>query len=416
MARPIPRLRVPLTLIAILAITACGRTGTYDFAPFSEVDAGTGESSPPDLLMPAPDAPRPRPRILSIACGALHTCAGLSDGSARCWGSNDHGQLGGASGSPSASPIPVGGIDGVVALAAGLAHTCAISAAGQIHCWGADYDGELGYAAMEDNGIPVLLNGTGVATAVFTGADDTFILRADGTALALGENDTGELGSGDVGAPHAIPVHVNGGTVFLQLSASDGFTCGALMGGSARCWGKNHDGQLGRGTLEDSPLPIPVVGLTGATQVATGDQHACALRQDGTVACWGQNESGAIGDGTSFSRRFVTNVVGLTGATQIAAGGEHTCALLHDGTVRCWGANIFGQLGDGSQVDRHTPATVLGLTGVIAISAGQLHTCALRGGADPELRCWGGNGSGQIGDHTSATRLSPTKVNVVPNN
>jgi alpha-tubulin suppressor-like RCC1 family protein len=32
--------------------------------------------------------------IVGMDAGANHTCAWLGDGSARCWGDNDYGQLG----------------------------------------------------------------------------------------------------------------------------------------------------------------------------------------------------------------------------------------------------------------------------------------------------------------------------------
>jgi hypothetical protein len=47
-------------------------------------------------------------------------------------------------------------------------------------------------------------------------------------------------------------------------------------------------------------------------------------------------------------------------AMSLSAGDSHSCALLADGTVRCWGANGSGQLGDGTIVPRTVPVTVAG--------------------------------------------------------
>jgi len=48
----------------------------------------------------------------------------------------------------------------------------------------------------------------------------------------------------------------------------------------------------------------------------------------------------------------------LRGAKMISTKEQHTCALMNNGDVRCWGGNSQGQLGDGTTIDRSTPTCV----------------------------------------------------------
>ncbi|MEM4680730.1 MAG: DUF2341 domain-containing protein, partial [Nanopusillaceae archaeon] len=77
--------------------------------------------------------------------------------------------------------------------------------------------------------------------------------------------------------------------------------------------------------------------IGGRTSI--GGYHTCALLSDGTAKCWGRNSNGQLGDGTNNVRYTPVNVSNLTNAVAIAAGGSHTCALLSDGTAKCWGDN-----------------------------------------------------------------------------
>ena len=97
---------------------------------------------------------------------------------------------------------------------------------------------------------------------------------------------------------------------------------------------------------------------------------------------------------------------------QIVSGAGHTCALKRDGSVYCWGLNGNGQLGNHTTSDGSAPAPVLnsqgmGLTGVIELAAGAHHTCALLG--NKTIACWGDDRHGQLGiGGTDAATPVPT--------
>jgi alpha-tubulin suppressor-like RCC1 family protein len=98
---------------------------------------------------------------VQVAAGLRHTCALLDDGALRCWGDGTSGQLGlpslqriGDDEHPLAADALALGGSGVTAIFAGALaeHTCATRDDGSLRCWGLNDHGQLGlgYASPQD--------------------------------------------------------------------------------------------------------------------------------------------------------------------------------------------------------------------------------------------------------------------------
>jgi cysteine-rich repeat protein len=97
----------------------------------------------------------------AIATGFSHTCALLSDDSVKCWGANYEGQLGrgdlssiGDAAGEMGDKLPAVdlGASKVAAISSGLHHVCALLIDGSLKCWGGNQFGELGLGDVNNRG------------------------------------------------------------------------------------------------------------------------------------------------------------------------------------------------------------------------------------------------------------------------
>ena len=185
---------------------------------------------------------------------------------------------------------------------------------------------------------------------------------------------------------------------WIDISCGETHTCALKIDGSAWCWGKNEDYQLGDGTDTDAPFPVPVATLQNVTELALGGAHTCGRKTDGTVYCWGENFHGQVGNGSADYHIETPQAVDSSDHySHITAGGFHTCAIRDtDGIAFCWGENASGQLGTDDLNEYRSPEEVHGSLTFTAISAGSEHTCGVNSNGD-EVLCWGHGGGGRLG-------------------
>ena len=91
----------------------------------------------------------------------------------------------------------------------------------------------------------------------------------------------------------------------------------------------------------------------------------------------------------------------------VSSRGFHACAIHSTGDLRCWGTNASGQLGDNTTQERSQPVSVVNLgSTVTSVAAGTFHTCALLDTG--VVQCWGDNAFGQLGNGTTASTSTPS--------
>jgi alpha-tubulin suppressor-like RCC1 family protein len=284
--------------------------------------------------------------VAQFVAGSGWDCIVLKNGVTQCAGTNSQAQLGDGTLTSRATLAPLLNPPLLGQVTAGQSHSCGLDPTGDVWCWGSNTFGQVGLTAGVQPFNPVQFNLNEV------------------TSLAAG-----------------------------------GFHSCAIQQGGVVCWGYNAFGQLGINSTVTTALPTTSLynngaPLDGMVQIVAGLYHTCALRADGLLFCWGDNNNGQIGNGTVNESPLATQVP-LSGVAQVAASSNTTCARLTNGTVWCWGNDVAGACGDGNGKSNAfdwnlSPVQVVGLPLSASLWAGNSGAfCS--GGVDQSLQCWGAN-------------------------
>ena len=397
--------------------------------------------------------PRPLLSLLSlIGCVAAavgvvmghtgyHACWVRPCGAIQCFGKNQWGQCGSASGGGGEAmrapgeAVPLG--MGAVGVAEGANHTCALLTDGRVQCWGDEAYGVLGDGPLTPIqgtlgflGSPMTFAHPPVAIAA--GSEfSCVLLGGEGDVWCWGRKYHGPVGhpSEAIAVPTPSRVDLGPCDAARAITAGFRFMCAIRMSGSVVCWGDNWFGQLGRGNTttvphQDGGMGCALVDVNlgpgrTAKEIAAGRYHVCALLDNDAILCWGRNEVGQLGRGHTETigddagemqtHGWETTVDLGNGRTPltVSSGGRFTCALTinqqNEREVMCWGNNEHAQRGTGTINDPYTglaePAMIPTNFGpgryIKDIRLSRKTVCLVID--DGRVLCWGSNVFGSVG-------------------
>jgi hypothetical protein len=293
-------------------------------------------------------------------------------------------------------------LDQLVEISAGNHHTCVRKLNGNVYCWGLTSYGQAGPANTTClSGFPCVTQPQSVgikAQQVDLGYDHSCVVERFGSGRCWGANHNAQLGNGSVVITPNLPassqpVAFNGSALaFSSLSAGSFTSCGIEAGtGQVFCWGMAGPGAYPAGSGVSTPNPLRNGGGIVLDRIdAISTSHAGACITFNLTNGAGTENYCFVGTNANGNSNPVYSFD--QSALRISTQSTFTCADKANGTVECFGYGGEGQLGDGAQTNSSTPVLVGNGMPLHGVSAGDSQACAL----DPAgtVHCWGNLSSG----------------------
>ncbi len=235
------------------------------------------------------------------------TCTIFDDNTSTCWGKNSNGQLGLGDKTnrlvPSSTAINWGSGLYPTKISGGLNFMCALLNDGSVKCTGRNNNGQLGDGTTTDKTSPGAALDFGGLSAIdlAVGYDHACAVLSDGTMQCWGRNSKGQLGDNST-TTRTSPV----ATAAIGLTVSNAWaagqvTCAQSALGAVKCWGLNAEGELilngGGNTNQKVPPATSINWGTGVILNAVGGSYYsyCMISTGLLIKCWGKAKpSGAV--------------------------------------------------------------------------------------------------------------------------
>ena len=201
----------------------------------------------------------------SVGAGESHTCALLKDGGVMCWGNNYEGALGNAV-VAYFSKIPVAAFDltSATSLSSGDWHMCAGLKDGSVRCWGNNEHGQLGDGTTTNKDTPTAVStvAIGANCAVTNPVNGNAGVGSDScggkTTLNVGEScaprcDAGYTVSGVTTCSAAGDISV-ATCAPLDVASGGDHSCASASFGEVTSCGLNDCDRLGNGEIDGSDV------------------------------------------------------------------------------------------------------------------------------------------------------------------
>ncbi len=244
----------------------------------------------------------------SVKIGRNNICALLDDNSLKCWGKNNFGQvgIGDLDNHRTAQSVDFSG-QNVKNMAVGSSHSCAGLTNGTLKCWGDRQEGRLGIGGTSPQEVASIQS----PRLLKSGMEHSCAVLQDKTLWCWGNNSFGRIGV-VTGEDTTVPQQVSLSKV-KTMAVGMYNTCAILTDGTLECWGRNHRGQVGAGDTNDydTPQDISVGSGRTAKTVRIGLFNICAILDDNSLKCWGDNQYGQVGIGNTTSPQSAPQTVGL---------------------------------------------------------------------------------------------------------
>jgi alpha-tubulin suppressor-like RCC1 family protein len=232
-------------------------------------------------------------------------------------------------------------------------------------------------------------------------------LEQKGSVYVAGKNDQGQLGLGDLDDRRIFTVIPTfRGKDVCHLSAYGAICIATTNESEVYVWGGNGVNPVALEDKKEFNLPRRMTMLDGEETVltATGRSHACSISKAGDLFVWGK-----LGvEDTRLTPQYVDNFT----AVSVACGAKHVSVITDEGELYAWGSTSSGRVGVGNikQSFQATPMLVKFSEHIKLISCGSDHTIAA---TKSRIFSWGSNDGYRLGLGDCSGRDSPCEITTI---